>query len=367
MTTTAVKFKLYLNAPQEAELEEYFYEYSKAVNFAAKKIYNLRKPFKFAGKRDTGNKKWIYDNKICAWCKQNKEIYYFNLENGDGICKKCYDDKLSDNALRKRFVPLKNITRRKRIEPRINIHNASTKISNTHMHYAVEEAAEILDALKAQVRQRQNRYRRDISRLKLFEEIKNDETKRYEVPLYQGQRVKRFIHISQIGLLENNMIKGYTLRKVDERIRVLNRNLERLRNSIRATSLLHFKGNRVRLTNASVKFNPNNNKVCFTLIKQKEYNFSGIGNENLDYSVKNEHGRKFFNEKLNAIVNAKPRYCYLIRKNIELEETPKYEYYLQYTIQKVTKQKSVYDGIIGIDRGINKIGVLVFLPIQYSF
>lgn len=106
---TGVKFKLILNNDQKNKFNEYFSEYAKAVTFCAKVVYRQRRFLKFIGKKE-GNK-WIYSVGECDYCGSNQDLYYHDQVNAKKICKDCYNNEFSDNAIRKKMIPVsKNLT-----------------------------------------------------------------------------------------------------------------------------------------------------------------------------------------------------------------------------------------------------------------
>jgi hypothetical protein len=265
------------------------------------------------------------------------------------ICNSCYQNEFGESGIRKKLVPVKD----RKVASNLIISNATKRLAKTHYHYAVRDAIQILEANKRQRNQRIRRYLRDKKRLKEFEEMLNNLDKRIEIPLKGKQWVKRYIHISQKDRV--NELRGYKIKQIMDKIKILARNLERERKSLRKKSPIKFKGTRITLT-PSIKFNVQNSILKLTLRQSKDYNFSGI-------NVSNPHGKKYFDEKLNEIKNQKPKYAYLIRKikcehrnlsNEKKEDLQKegkyiYDYYLQYTIETIPEIRKSFDGIIGID------------------
>lgn len=355
-----IKFKLYINDSEIIKnLNNYFDEYAKAVIFAANVINKLRSPFAFVGKKE--NNKWIFPKDKCDFCKKETDIAYIS-KRSKKICNSCYQKEFGENGIRKKLYA----TRGRKVNPNYNIFNATKKLSPTHYNFAIREAFQLLEANKKQRSQRIKRLKRDKRRLKEFEEMLENPEKRIELPLKEKQREKRYIHISQKEIADE--LRGYTIKKIQERIKVLRRNIEREEKSLRKKSPIIFKGNRIMIPPSQVKFNTSSNKVKITIGKKKNLpeEFKEIASEEYDFSgtnVANFHGKKFFEEKLKNILNQKPKYAYIIRKQINKDkENPIYDYYLQYTIETIPKIKKDYDGVIGIDRGSNpNLAVLVFL------
>ncbi|MEM2875065.1 MAG: transposase [Candidatus Hadarchaeales archaeon] len=348
---TSVKFKLYFdNENDRREMDEFFDEYAKAVTFAARIIDKLRKKFKPLGRYV--DKRWVPEIGVCSKCNKNGELYRVNTYNGEKLCKSCYNQDFSDTAIRKRIVPVVRGKRKgEKVDGSLNLRNVTTKISQTHMHYAVRDALQILDALKKQRKQRLKRHIRDKKRLKMFEEMLSDPLKRVEVPQRKGQRVVRYVHKSQEDRV--NELPGYSLAKIKNKIVILKRNLYRDKKSLFKMNPIYFKGTRVTLT-PTIKFDVSNNRVRITLLRARWYGFSGS-------NVASERGRKYFSEKLQKILALKPRYAYLIRKQIaEVNGMPIYEYYLQYAVEEFPKPILEYTGVLGIDWGIKKLAALVF-------
>jgi len=350
--TTSIKFKLYFDSEKDKrEMDEFFDEYAKAVTFAARVISKLRKPFRPLGKYV--DKTWVSETGVCSKCKGGKELYRINTFNGEKLCKDCYYSDYSDTALRKRIVPaIRGKRKGEKIDGKFNLRNVTTKISPTHMHYAVRDALQILDALKEQRKQKWGRYRRDMRRLREFEEMISDPSKRVGIPPRKRQREPRYVPKSQEDRI--NELRGYTLSQVNKKIQVLKRNIERDRKSLMRPTPIHFKGTRITLA-PSIKFDVRNNRARLTLREVKWYGISGT-------NVASERGRKYFLEKLKEITKQKPKYAYIIRKQIgEYGGVPIYEYYLQYTVETIPKFRLRYTGVLGIDRGITKLATVVFL------
>lgn len=346
-----VKFKLYPSKEEAEKLKNYFYEYAKAVTFAARIIDKLRNPFKFAGKRnkdENTKKKWIFDKGICEFCGKESDIAYIN-KNRKKICNSCYLDEFGENGMRKKLYSAKG----REVNPSYNILNSTNGLAKTHYNYAVRDAFQLLDAIKKQRAQRIRRLSKDKIRLRQFEEMLNTPDKRIELPLKDNQREKRYLHKS----LENRKeeFRGYTLSQVRGKIKILTRNIKREEKSLKKKSPIIFKGKRIMIS-PSVKFDEKD-FVRFTISKDlpKEYKFSGL-------NVHNKHGKEFFKEKIQQISKQKPKYAYILRKQVNKDKNnPLYDYYLQYTIESLPKIKTKYSGILGIDRGINHLACVVFL------
>src|SRR3989338_4740573 len=129
--TTGVKFKFKLSKETNKNLNDYFDEYGKAINYAVKIIDKELDPSKlvFAGKikkdaenkiiKDSlGNKVYDYPNEKCS-C--GKEIRYY--DNGKPLCNNCYKEKYTENGLRKRMYSAKG----RKAEHGINILNSTNK------------------------------------------------------------------------------------------------------------------------------------------------------------------------------------------------------------------------------------------------
>lgn len=348
-----IKFKIYPEKKDIEKLNNYFDEYAKAVNFAAKIIDKLKEQFFFIGqknKEQTG-KKWIFPIEKCDFCGEEKEIVY-QSKRGKKICKNCYMKEFSEGEIRKKIYSTKG----RKVNPSYNIKNATNKLCATHYNYAPREAFQLLDALKKQREKRIRRLKKDKIRLRQFEEMLEQEDKRYELPKKGKQREPRFIHISLKDRASEFEGKGYTIKKIKDKIKTLRRNIEKEEKSLRKKSPIEFKGNRIMLTN-NLKFDFEKDMVRIPLTKEltKYYKFSGL-------NVANEHGRKFFEEKLKLIKENKPKYSYLIRKQINKDkENPVYDYYLQYTVEFLPEIKTEYKGILGIDCGVNTPACVVLL------
>ncbi|MEW6063026.1 MAG: transposase [Nanoarchaeota archaeon] len=345
-----IKFKIYPEKQDLEKLNNYFDEYAKAVTFAARVIDKLKSPFLFAGKRnkEEKGKKWIFPIDDCNLCNKKKEIAYQNSK-GKKICNSCYLLEFGENGIRKRIYA----TRGRKVDSNFNILNATSILSGTHYNFVVRDAFQLLDALKKQRNKRIKKLIRDKARLKQFEDMLKDEDKRFPLPRTRREQQK-FIHINLKDRASE--FKGYTLKKIKGKIKILSRNIEREEKSLRKKSPINFKGNRI-LLHPSIKFNDENNKVKMAISKNlpNEFTFSGL-------NVANEHGRKFFAEKLKLIKENKPKYAYLLRKKINKSQNKSiYDYYLQYTVEFLPETKNKYKGILGIDRGINTLACVVLL------
>ncbi|MCX8159140.1 MAG: zinc ribbon domain-containing protein [Candidatus Pacearchaeota archaeon] len=346
----AVKFKIYpKNTEEEQKLNNYFDEYAKAVNFAVNVINKLKSRFIFQGKKDKKTNKWVYPIGECNFCKNEKEIMYIS-KNNEKLCDSCYKKEFSENSMRKRMYP----TRGRKVYSSYNIKNSTNQLSKTHYHLSIRHAFQLLKAVEKQRRKRESRLLKDKKRLRLFEEMQENPEKRCELPKKPRQRESRYIHIS---LKERaNEFKGYTLNSIRKKIQVLRRNIEREEKSLRKKNIIKFNGTTINLSR-SIKFDEKNSIVKFSLSKNlpNQFQFSGL-------NVSNKHGRKYFMEKLEQIKKNKPKYAYLIRKQINNDKiNPKFEFYLQYTIEILPKFKTKYSGVFGIDRGIKTLACLVFL------
>ena len=346
-----IKFKIYPKRDDLKKLNDYFDEYAKAVIFAARVVDRLKNPFLFIGKKNNENskKKWIFPFDKCDFCEEKTEITH-RTKQGKHICNSCYLLEFGENGVRKKIYSAKG----RKVEPELNIFNATKALSGTHYNYSIREAFQLLDALKKQRQKRVKRLFRERIRLRQFEEMLEQEDKRYELPKRDRQREKRFIHVNQ--KYRASELRGYTLNNIRRRIKVLRRNIERESRSLSKKSPVIFKGNRIMLS-PSIKFDDKNNKVKLTLSEglPKEYTFSGL-------NVANEHGKKFFAEKLKLIKENKPKYAYLLRKQVNVDKKePVYDYFLQYSVEFSPNAKEKYLGVLGIDRGINTLACVAFL------
>jgi len=346
-----IKFKLYVKNKEDKEkLNSYFEEYAKAVTFAAQIIDKIKSGYLPQWKKDKKLKRIIFPKGKCDFCGTKTEIGWIS-KRGKKICKNCYSKEYGENGIRKKLYA----TRGRKVNPSYNIFNATKKLAATHYNYAIREAFQLLEANRKQRQERIRRLLRDKKRLREFEDLIEKPDRRIELPMKTRQREKRYIHISQKDKI--NELRGYTLHKIKEKIRILRRNTEREERALRKKTPIIFKGNRIMLFPQGIKFDKENNKVKITIAKNlpKEFIFSGT-------NVANKHGRRFFKEKLNLISQQKPKYAYLIRKQTKnSKKITDYDYYLQYTIETVYKIRKNYDGIIGIDRGINNLACLVLL------
>ncbi|MEM2955068.1 MAG: transposase [Candidatus Nanoarchaeia archaeon] len=354
---TAVKFKLNPTKEELIEFDNYFTEYSKAVNFAIKKIYQITKDIKFLGKKKEGI--WIFPNDVCDYCNSKKEIRYQDKKNKKNICNDCYKNNFDVNALRKKMVPVIRGKRKEKLDSKLNIKNATNRIAPTHMHFAVREAYQIIKSLKAQRKKRIRKLNKDRQKLKKFEEML-DPSKRLEIPLRGRQKEKRYIHKSDKEKISEHF--GYTEKQIINKIKILKRNIEREEKSLRKKSLITFKGNRIQLT--PPKFDYDDNRVAFTLFKKKRYRIFAT-------NVSSKKSKQFFQKKLDEIKKQKPNYAYLIRKEKRMLSNKKkeilnkknllYDYYLQYTISTPVTLKEQYDYVLGIDTNIGKTAVCVMI------
>ncbi|MEM2713678.1 MAG: transposase [Candidatus Aenigmatarchaeota archaeon] len=348
-----VKFKIYPEKQDIEKLNQYFTEYGKAVTFAAKIIDKLMSKFKFQGEKDKEKNKFIFPIDKCDFCNKEKEIYYQNNQ-GEKICRSCYSKEFNANSIRKKIYATKG----RKVNPSFNIKNVTKILAKTHYNYVIRDAFQLLNSLKKQRKKRIKKLQRDKAKLRLFEEMLMYEDKRFELPKKKGWREPRFIHISQKDKAEE--LKGYTINKIRDNIKILRRNIEREERSLRKKSPILFKGNRILLSQGGVKFDFKNNKVRIPLSKElkltKYYEFSGPRN------IVNRHGKEFFEKKLKQIQASEPKYAYLIRKQINKDKkNPIFDYYLQYAIEIIPEFIEDYNGVLGIDRGINTLACVVFL------
>jgi len=348
-----IKFKIYPEKKDLEKINEYFDEYAKAVNFAARLIDKLKGQFLFMGKRNKEDeeRKYIFPIARCDFCGEEKEISYQN-KRGKKICFSCYQNEFGENGIRKKLYATKG----RKVNASYNIKNATNKLCATHYNYVIRDAFQLLDALKKQREKRISRLIRDKGKLKKFEEMLEQEDKRYELPKKERQREPRFIHISLKDRAQEFEGRGYTIKRIKEKIKVLRRNIEREEKSLNKKTPIEFSGKRITLS-SSLKFNIEKSLVRIPLTKEltKDYKFGGM-------NVANEHGRKFFEEKLKLIKENKPKYSYLIRKQINKDpDKPFYDYYLQYTVEFLPEVKQNYKRVIGIDRGIDHLACLVLL------
>lgn len=358
--TTGVKFKLILNNEQKNKLNEYFNEYAKAVTFCAKVIYRQRKYLKYMGKKE--NNKWEYPIAVCNYCGNNKEIYKQDQANAKKICKDCYNNEFGDNAIRKKMIPVRG--KKERVEAKNNIHNATKKLSDTDRHLAFDDAINILKSLEQQKKEMKKRLIKSQKKLKYFRELYENPEKRYEVPLVGRQRNPRYLH-KDIDKEYLNKKRGYPISVIKGKVKVLQRNIERDKKSIRKSRPIEFKGNRIKLREFDPKkiFNINENKVKLSFGREflpKElsgwYNFYGT-------NVSNKHGKEYLLENLKKILEQEPKYSYLLRKIIDKDDNnqPIYDYFLQYTVETIPELKNSYSGILGIDAGVTNLATVVAL------
>ena len=362
-----IKFKLFIeNKLDKKKLNEYFDNYSKAVTFAARIFDKIRSPYKFIGLKDKNTKKWTFPKAKCVFCLEEKEVAYANEKDNSKICNECYLKEFGENGIRKKIYS----TRGRKVEPKYNIFNSTKELSSTHYNYAIRDAFQLLDALKKQRQKKLKSIFNQKLRLKEFEDIFSDPQKRIELSLKPHQREKRYIHLSKSG--QESINRGYTLRFVRGKIKSLTRNIEREEKSLRKKTPIHFKGNRLMIFPAGIKFDFASNKVKISISKNlpNEFNFSGT-------NVKNEHGKSFFKSRIELIKTQKPKYAYVLRKikreysklrNYEIEkirlENPNADlcdFYLQYTTETESRNNEEINGIIGIDRGITNLACLVLL------
>jgi len=346
-----IKFKIYPKKEDISKLNDYFDEYAKAVTFTAKIVDKLKAPFLFAGKRDkdTSKKKWVFPVDKCSFCKEKTEINY-RTKQGKNICNSCYLTEFGEQGLLEKIYATKG----RKVSSSFNLFNSTKKLTGTHNNYVVKESLQLLDALKKQRSKRLKKLSNTRRKLKQFEEMFEKEDKRFQLPLKEKQRELRFIHVSQKDRATE--FKGYTMNKIKSKIKVLRRNIEREQRSLNRKSPVFFRGTRIRLS-PSVQFDDKDNKIKLTLSKElpKEYSFSGL-------NVANEHGRKFFAEKLKLIKENKSKYAYLLRRQVNKNnKKPIYDYYLQYTVEFLPNIITNYNGILGIDRGINTLACIVLL------
>lgn len=351
---TGIKFKLNISSEQKQEFNKYFDEYSKAVNFCAKIIYRERKLIKFIGRKEQNSKKWKYDMNTCDYCNSEKEITYQNQGNSKKICKDCYKENLSDNALRKKIIPVRG----KKVASAFNIHNATKKISDTHRHWAFGDAVNILESLERQRKEKRKKLLKFIKKLQYFEELHEKPEIRHELPLLEKQRTLRYLHKNY----DKNALdkkRGYTLSNIKGKIKVMTRNIEKDKKSLRKVRPINFKGSRIQLSESDPKktFKIEENLVRLALDKRLTgwYKFYGT-------NIKNEQGKKYINENLKRILDGGSKYSYLLRKSIS--DNDDFDYYLQYTIDTKTPLKTEYAGVIGLDAGTTNLATIVSLKKQ---
>ena len=357
-TTTGIKFKLDLSEEEGKRFDEYFSEYAKAVNFCAKVIYQLRKNLKFAGKKELAAKEWKFEISNCDFCNKQKEIYYKNIANGQKVCKGCHRTNFSDNAIRKKMIPVKG----RKVESKFNIHNTTKKISGTHRHWAFEDAADIIESMDKQRKEKQKRLRREKRKLSYFFELFGDPAKRYELPKVGKQRVPRYLHkiIDKDSLTKK---RGYSLSYIKNKIKISERNIERDEKSLRKASPIAFGARKIKMSKLDPKraFDLENNvfKIPGKVING-QYKFFGT-------NVANEHGKKFYKDRISKILAGKPKYFYLLRKKVaESDGNPIFEYYVQWSIDTETPAITSYDNILGIDAGITNLATTVLIPKNLS-
>lgn len=350
---TGIKFKLKLDKDTTNKLNNYFDEYAKAINFAVKVIRKEITEDRFAGKIK------LDENKKPILSKDGKKVYDFPEDlcscgkgvvryvNNKPFCQDCYKNKFTENGLRKRMYSAKG----RKAEEDINIKNSTNKISKTHFNYAIREAFILDKSIKKQRKRRYEKLRE--SKRKLQEFIEMRDGKRITLSKLKGQRSDRFVYSSWITKdkkLED--FRGYTLSNILSKIKAFDRNIKREEASLRERGNISFKAKRLML-DKSVKF-VSDDKVSFTISKDlpKEYY--------LDLPSKNKK-LKWLKERIEIIKNQKPKYAYLLRKDIGDKKKPKFEYYLQYTLELTPDLKEDYSGAIGIDRGISHIAVCTFV------
>jgi IS605 OrfB family transposase len=341
--TTGMKFKLKLDKETKTKLDNYFDEYGKAIRFATNVIQKELADDKFAGKArldenkkplldENGKKTWDFPEEFCS-CGNNVHRYV----NRKPFCQECYKNKFTENGIRKRMYSAKG----RKAEHQINIKNTTSKISPTHLQYAIREAYNLDKSVKKQRKKRYDNLRK--LKIKLQEFIDMREGKNILLPRKQGSRVDRFIHPSWKNKEKNlDAFRGYSISIIGSKIKILDRNIKREEKSLKEKGKINFKAKKLMLHN-SIKF-LEGNKVSFTLFKKEEYD--------LDLP-KNNKKLNWLKERIELIREQKPKYAYLLRNDRG--------FFLQYTLETPFEINENYSGAIGIDRGISHIAVCTFV------
>jgi len=377
---TGVKFKLFFdNFEDKKEMNRYFDEYARAVTFAARKINEIQNSFKDTwvldeqGKKQKGEDgKPLRPIEICNSCNEKKEIIKQEIESGKKFCLSCYSSTYSKPMIRKLLVPKTHGQEKRKVDPSINIKNAAA-LSATSYHYAVRDASQLLQALKEQRRKRRDFLKRDGSRLKKFKEMLDNENKRFQLPMKGRMRVPRFVHIDD---KENTNLRGWRIKDLQNKVKRLQWNIDKLKRSLEKPSPIEYKGTKVSLSNDTI-FDIQQNKVRIRLWKPKWYKISGS-------DVANRHGVEFFKDKLSKIQPKK--YGWLIKKidrnakssktkteyyniPIKVKGTTRYisidsiNFYLQYPIEEQIEYRNPTT-LMGIDIGLNKLAAVSVLPLN---
>lgn len=343
LITTGIKFKLKLGKGAKEKLNNYFDEYGKAVSFATNIIQNELADDKLAGryKRD-GTGKLILDSegkKILEFpedfCSCGNQVNHY--VNGKPFCRECYKNKFTEGGIRKRMYSAKG----RKAEQDVNIKNATSKISKTHLQYAIREAFNLDKSVKKQRKKRYDNLRK--LRIKLQEFIDMRDGKNILLPRKQGGRIDRFIHPSWKAREKNlEDFRGYSMSVIAGKIKILDRNIKREEKSLKEKGKINFKARKLMLHN-SIEF-LEGDKVSFTLFKKEKYD--------LDLPKK-EKKLNWLKEKIEIIKEQKKKYGYLLRNDKG--------FFLQYTLDLIPEIKEDYSGAIGIDRGINHIAVCTFV------
>ncbi|MBI2547365.1 MAG: IS200/IS605 family element transposase accessory protein TnpB [Candidatus Aenigmarchaeota archaeon] len=242
--------------------------------------------------------------------------------------------------IRKKFVP----TSKRKVENDFNVKNVGN-ISKTHYHLALKDAAELIDALEKQRKEKIRGLMFDKKRQKRFREILEDSSKRIELPLQKGQRIIRYVHIED----KDKNLRGWSLRKLQSYVKDLDKKIEHRRKSL-INNNPESKGSKISLHNNTV-FDIKENKVRITLWEKKWYKFSGS-------NIVNKKGKEYVIGKLSKIRPNK--YGMLIRK---LLKDGDYDYFLQYPIEESIQKRNL-DNIMGIDIGLNKLAAFSIFQIN---
>lgn len=351
---TGIKLKLEFDSPEDKlEMKKYFEEYSKAVTFAAKKIAYLRNVYEDIPreKTESGWKSTISEK--CSLCKEEQELSKKNRFNGEMLCFSCYNKQFGKQMIRKKLIQKSTGKQKRKVDPSINIRN-SGKLTNTSYHLAFRDASQLLEALRKQRKQKNRLLKIDRFKLRKFEEMYNDESKRFKLPFQKRQRVARYVHIKD----KDSDIRGWSLAIISNKIKILKRNIERRERSLSKSTPILQKGTKISIMN-NIVFNLSENKVKISLWKPKWYSFYGT-------NVTKRKSREFFKEKLSKIEPKK--YGILIRKIKKGVSSPKLsdmDFYLQYPIEETIEEKEP-STIMGIDLGLNKLAAISIFNIPKS-
>lgn len=339
--TLGIKLKLLLDKEQKEKLKRYFEEYGKAVNFALKVISKSLANDVFAGKpkRDENGKVIKNENNKTVYefpedfCSCGGRVFHY--VNNKPFCQKCYKENFSENGFRKKMVP----TNFRKVNSSLNIKNSRAKVSSTHYHYAVREAFQIYKSFKKQIKKKREKLVSLKRKLKDFLDMRDG--KRVALPRLEKQKVDRFVHPDW-----KFKSRGYTLSTIESRIKTLTKNIEKEEKSLKkAGSHFLFKAKRVLLNN-KIKF-LENNKIGFTISDNLPKEFF------IDLPKK-EKKLNWLKEKIDLIKNSKKiSYSYLLMKGED--------FFVQFAYTLPVKSKDNYDGVVGLDMGVNHLAVYTFI------